>query len=359
VKILMITQDFAPARGGIQTYSVQLSTHLRALGHEVLVVAPGQATAPIEGVQRIPIRDPIFLGLFLLWKLPRILKQFTPDLILHMQWMVSLASIIHCSQKQITLVHGRELVKYPLFQPVMRWALNRQAMLIANSHAVKTLTSRYTSADVPIYVVHPGVDSGRFTPQNKDEIRLSHGIPWNATVILNITRQVVRKNTMSLLRAFNAIASQNQDLLLIIGGTGPASPQIQDAIRQSPYKDRIRYLGYVPEDQLVEWYNVADVFCMPVLDQEGDLEGFGIVFLEAAACGVPSIATKAGGIPDAVLDGETGILVVPSSLIQLEVALQRICGDHSYRKMLGQKALERARTNFSWNQVAQRIEALF
>jgi len=123
-------------------------------------------------------------------------------------------------------------------------------------------------------------------------------------------------------------------------------------------RDRLHLLGHVPTDTLPRWYNGCELFVMPNREVDGDTEGFGMVFLEAAACGRTAIAGLAGGTGDAVVDGETGLRIDGAELPALTAAIATLLEDARLRQQLATQALSRARRDFSWHSVAQKTVQL-
>jgi glycosyltransferase involved in cell wall biosynthesis len=132
--------------------------------------------------------------------------------------------------------------------------------------------------------------------------------------------------------------------------------RIAAEIERQGLQDHVRLLGALEGDALAGLFHRIDLFVMPCLDVPGDVEGFGIVFLEAALGGAPSVATRVGGIPDAVLDGETGLLVAPGDFEAMAAAIRRLIGDGALREQLATAAADRARMFFSWEAITQAYE---
>jgi phosphatidylinositol alpha-1,6-mannosyltransferase len=120
----------------------------------------------------------------------------------------------------------------------------------------------------------------------------------------------------------------------------------------------VHLLGHVPSEDLPRWYNACDVFAMPNRDINGDTEGFGMVYLEAAACGKPAIAGTAGGTGNAVIEGFTGLRVDGERLEDVAAAMERLLADQEYASNLGRQGYARAIADFSWEAVARKTEAL-
>jgi phosphatidylinositol alpha-1,6-mannosyltransferase len=183
-----------------------------------------------------------------------------------------------------------------------------------------------------------------------------HGLPVDATVVLGVSRLVPRTGFDVLLRASAALAPERPDLVVAIAGVG------RDADRQRRIAasggDPARFLGRVPDDDLPGLYGCADVFAMLCRNRWGGLEqeGFGIVFLEAAAAGVPAVAGESGGAAEAVANGETGWVVDPSTSVPATVAaLARLLDDDDRRRTMGAAARRRAEKEYAYDVLAARL----
>ena len=121
----------------------------------------------------------------------------------------------------------------------------------------------------------------------------------------------------------------------------------------------VRFLGAIPAEQLVELYNLADVFVLPGKDQSGDIEGFGLTLLEAAACERPVIAGRAGGMVDAVADGDTGLLVDPGNELELAAGIDRLLSSPELAQRLGRAGRKRVLQEWTWSRCAERLQAGF
>lgn len=356
MRVLIISQDYSPSRGGVQTYTEQLAIGLRSLSHKVLVLAPGIGRT--EAVWRFPIWNNSWFGIALFMCLPWVLYRFKPDKIIHMQWSTSLASSIYFSGKKICLVHGRELIRFPFMQRLVRWTLRKQDYWVANSKSVQKLALQFIGNSVANSVIYPGVNVQKYFPTDKREARFQLGLSNESFIVLNITRQVPRKNTHGLISAFNLLASDNDTIELYIGGTGSESEAIQELIQSSKHAERIHWMGEMSEAMLPLWYSAADLFVMPVQMIPGDVEGFGMVFLESAACGTPSLSTRIGGIPEAIEDGLTGVIIEPNQPEDLYQALQSLVSNRSYCLCLGDAAYHRAHQQFRWEICVRKYQKL-
>jgi phosphatidylinositol alpha-1,6-mannosyltransferase len=159
-----------------------------------------------------------------------------------------------------------------------------------------------------------------------------------------------------VIRALPRVIQKIPTAVYLVAGQGPEEPRLRVLARSLGIQDRVIFTGYVPEDQLVDHYNLADVYIMASreIEKEGDVEGFGITFLEAGACGLPVVGGRSGGIPDAILSEQTGLLVDPEDQGQIASTLVRILADESYARRLGYGGRKRVVETLQWRHTAER-----
>jgi phosphatidylinositol alpha-1,6-mannosyltransferase len=218
-------------------------------------------------------------------------------------------------------------------------------------------TERVARRALPMLVVPPGVDIERFRPIAADArpaARARLGLDPEAPLVVGVSRLVPRKGFDVLI---DAVAGLDGVHLVLAGSGRDAARLARRARRLGP---RVRLLGRVDDADLPRLYACADVFAMPCRERWGGLEaeGFGIVFLEAAACGVPVVAGRGGGAAEAVVDGETGSVVDPRSVAEVGAAIERMLGDAELRARLGAAARSRAENDFSYDALVARLAPL-
>jgi glycosyltransferase involved in cell wall biosynthesis len=196
-----------------------------------------------------------------------------------------------------------------------------------------------------------GVDSAAFEPQ-----RASRGAP----VVLHVARLVEKKGTAYLLDAFASIARKHVDATLVVIGAGPLRAKLERRAADLGVAARVRWLGAVAHAEVRDWLQRAAVLCLPSCTAaNGDAEGLPGVLLEAAASGVPVVATRHGGIPEAVEDGETGYLVRERDAVALAAALDALLASEPLRARFGEKARRVARERFDLHRQTRALEALY
>jgi phosphatidylinositol alpha-1,6-mannosyltransferase len=215
----------------------------------------------------------------------------------------------------------------------------------------------------PVEVVPPGVDVRRFRPlppQAKRSSRRRFGLPADGRLVVSVSRLVPRKGMDVLIDAIGLLRPSKPDLSLAIGGEGRDRRRLEGLIDRSGLRGAVHLLGRVPDDDLPLLDGAADVWAMLCRDRWLGLEqeGFGIVFLEAAACGVPQVAGRSGGAHEAVVDGETGLVVDdPSDPRAVARALHVLLEDEPMRHRFGRAARERAENDFDYDLLAGRLKS--
>ena len=213
--------------------------------------------------------------------------------------------------------------------------------------------------ELPITIVPCGVDPDKFRPlstQERDAAREHFGLPVDAELIVGLSRLVPRKGFDTAIRAAARLRRTRPDLLLVIAGSGRDSERLQRLAAELDAP--VRFLGRVPNDDLPLLYGCADIFTMLCRNRWGGLEqeGFGIVFVEAASCGVPQVAGDSGGAAEAVADGETGIVIAdPEDTQAVADAFARLLDDDELRRRMGQRSRERVLEEFAYDVLARRL----
>jgi phosphatidylinositol alpha-1,6-mannosyltransferase len=218
---------------------------------------------------------------------------------------------------------------------------------------------RAARRSLPVTVVPPGVDVDRFVPLADDERRAARrrlGLPDDGRLVVSLSRLVPRKGMDVLIEAAARLAGERPDLIVAIGGTGRDRKRLERLVARSGAP--VRFLGRVPDADMPALEATADVFAMLCRNRWAGLEqeGFGMVFLEAAAAGVPQVAGNSGGAAEAVEDGATGVVVDrPSDVAQVAAALARLLDDPERRVEMGRAARRRAVADLSHEVLADRL----
>jgi phosphatidyl-myo-inositol dimannoside synthase len=372
--ILLVTQDFPPEEGGIQTYLLEIARRFVARGHAVRVICPAvpggpsgirDESPPVAGLKDLArLRSPgsSFLWSRLLTYLPGYLRANpSVERVLYAQWQGAAGALLtpKAGRKEYCLVHGRELLTSvfgPLHGPLLRRAFARLDGAFPNSNEVLRLTKERARPVCPLRLVHPGVDPHAFFPVDAGFLRARYGL-GDAPVIVSLGRMVARKNLAGLIAALPEVRRAVPGTRLLLGGTGPERAALMERAAALGLAGDVLFPGRIADGEMAAHYSLADAFCLPSLASEKDVEGFGIVYLEAGACEVPVVGGRAGGVPDAVAEGETGLLVDPRSREELAHALIVLLSDRARGKAMGRRARERVLRDFTWDSCADRMLA--
>jgi phosphatidylinositol alpha-1,6-mannosyltransferase len=207
----------------------------------------------------------------------------------------------------------------------------------------------------------PGVDADRFQPdpQAREAMREELGLD-GAPVLLCLARLVPRKGQDLLIKAFPKVLGHVPDARLLIVGAGPCEKNLRKLAQECGVADRVIFVGRVPEEQLPAWYAMADVFAMPCRTRGWglDVEGLGIVFLEASAAGLPVIAGDSGGAPETVREGETGTVVSGRSVSAVADAAASLLSDPVLAGKMGTAGRAWVKESWGWDSSADTLSKL-
>jgi phosphatidyl-myo-inositol dimannoside synthase len=261
----------------------------------------------------------------------------------------------------VIYAHGEELTGWGAATKyrAMRFALRHADRIIANSEFTRQALLKMGVREERISTIFPGVDVSRFRPGLPTvDLRNRLGLANGTALLLSVGRLQRRKGFDMAIRCLPDLVAKGLDVHYAIIGIGDDREYLKALAAELMVEERVHFLGHVPMDELPRWYNACDLFVLANRDVGGDTEGFGMVFIEAAACGKATIAGLAGGTGSAVLDGVTGLRVDGESLPALVGAIADILVDVKRREALGAAGQARARELLSWDAVAARTVAL-
>jgi phosphatidylinositol alpha-1,6-mannosyltransferase len=267
----------------------------------------------------------------------------------------------------VAYLHGEELADPLTSGRLRRYFCARQAEAIRHA-SLNIAASRYTAdraCALPgvtrerVLVMPGSVDLERFSPP-RDRTALRQHLRWEGRVVLlTIARLVPRKGIDQAIRALAGLQQVGQlppNWLYVIGGCGGQAGELQRLSEELGLAEWVRFIGFVPEEELPSYYGAADVFLQPNRDIKGNTEGFGIVFLEANACGTPVIGGIAGGTGDAIQDEVSGFRVDGNDVADISRAIARLVQNPDLRSRIGRSGLEWVRRHFDGGVAAARFE---
>jgi len=369
VTSLLATNDFPPKIGGIQTYLHELWRRLPADATTVFTTRHPEAAAwdasqPFR-VERA--RQGFLVPTRALARRVDALATEVDAEVVFLDPMLPLGKVgprlRHAPY--VVVAHGAEITVYgrvPGSAAVARRVLRGAAGVVVAGEYVAGMVARVAGRPVPTLAVPPGVDPARFAPVDedaRDATRARFGLDRDRPLVLGVSRLVPRKGFDVLIDAVAGL----DGVQVAIAGTGRDAARLARRVRRRGNEElgsRVHLLGRVSDADLPALYGSADVFAMLCRERWGGLEaeGFGIVFLEAAACGVPAIAGRSGGAHEAVVDGETGLVVDPRDVGVVRDAIADLLADDGARHRMGHAALVRARSEFSYDTLAARLAPL-
>lgn len=364
-KTLIITLEYPPQIGGIATYVEQYARSLPS--DQMIVLAPSHTDAvawdsaqPYQ-VVRSPLlfRGPIWPKWFRLLFVVRGLVRKHGIEQIHVHHLLPVGYVTYLLKKTCTyaiFLHGTDLVRLEGKRWKTYWArkvVRHAVRIIVNStslrdRAVQTFSD---SAD-RVHLVYPCPDhaltvapSAEVLQQLRAQLGLEH-----RQVILTVSRFDDGKGIPQMVKAVAQLVPQHPNMVWILIGDGKKKPLVLDLIQKYRLQNIVRYLGALPHAALHPYYYLADVFALLTHpDSARKDEGFGIVFLEAAAAGIPAVAGNSGGTKEAVIHLETGLVVNPYNDMEVTGALSRLLRDEPLRRSLGDAAKARVLTTFTWD----------
>ncbi|MGW5969117.1 glycosyltransferase family 4 protein [Streptomyces sp. NPDC055186] len=377
-KTLIVTNDFPPRPGGIQAFLHNMALRLDP---ERLVVHASTwkhtregalATAAFDAEQPFTV---VRARTTMLLPTPRATRRAVALLREHgctSVWFGAAAPLGLMApalrragaERIVATTHGHEAGWAQL--PAARQLLRR----IGESTDTITYLGEYTRSRIAgaltpgaaarMVQLPPGVDEKTFHPgSGGDEVRARLGLT-DRPVVVCVSRLVPRKGQDTLIRAMPAILAAEPDAVLLIVGGGPYEKDLRRLARDTGVAGSVRFTGAVPWSELPAHYGAGDVFAMPCRTRRGglDVEGLGIVYLEASATGLPVVAGDSGGAPDAVLDGETGWVVRGDTPAESADRIITLLADPGLRRRMGERGREWVEEKWRWDLLAESLKNL-
>lgn len=369
MKIWLLAENWSPRWGGIENYLEHVARELGEAGNEVTVIAPvfarRMADSPVIDVGKNvavarrrffwPIIKPTWLPLFFsLWRLA---ARERPDVILCGKGLFEgLIGYYFLKQRQIPYVvftYAMEIVSWSAARGARRKlkrVLGAAHRVVCINEEVKNILVSLGAAPEKIRKITPGVDVRflRAVEPSVIEATVRH-LGLRQPYILTLGRLVERKGFDTLIEAFSRLDQTKYALLkLVIVGDGPDRARLEKIVADNYMQTSVVFLGVVDNSYLAALYAGAELFAMLPRDVAGDIEGFGIVYLEAGAQGVAVLGTVSGGVTEAVVDDLTGRLVAPNNVEASARMLTTLLSDASLRGRLGRAARQRIESEFQW-----------
>jgi len=367
--IIISTQCFYPKIGGIEALMTGMAEAMAKSGKEVLVLADG-IIDKTDSLKNYKIKR------FNAWKPIR--RTSKANYIKNICKIKSVEAIYADSWKSAeylkgvkvpvnVLAHGTEIQKnlnsWNFYkrnkQTRISNSYNNADKIAANSNYTKELLIESLSIDSKkIRVIHPGIDVYDKFIQKNTINRVKDIIGNSSPVIVTLARLEERKGHRIVLSAISSLISKYPDLLYIIAGDGPSKSSIQEHVKKLGLENNIYFLGWITEPEKSVILRNSDLFVMtPHLDKES-VEGFGMVFIDAAFHGLATLGSDTGGISDAIIDGKTGMIAKTSNLEDIASKIDDLLSNKEKRVSLGKSGLENAIEKFTWNRKVEEYLSL-
>ncbi len=365
---LLVTNDFPPKTGGIQVYLYELWRRLEPGRAVVLTASSHRDAALFDASSEVVVERVASSTLFLptpraLSAIESAIERHQPDLVLlDPAWPLGLLGP-HLSRPYGVVLHGAEVAipaRLPIVASSLRHVLRHAQVAVCAGEYPESEARRNAAEWMPPTLhVPPGVDTRRFSPLDaslRDTVRQRLGLSPSATLVSSYSRLVPRKGMDTLIRASVVLARQFPDLQVAIGGSGRDRSRLERLATRLGAP--IVFLGRVADEELSPWLGASDLMVMACRSRWAGLEqeGFGIVFLEAAASGVAQVAGRSGGSHEAVRHGLSGLVVSsPRRPAALVGALAQVLGDDERPGQFARNARAIAVDQFDWRVLAARL----
>jgi len=371
---ILVTNDFPPKVGGIQAYLWELWRRMDPESYVVLTASSDSRASEFDAeaaaagirVERVPARVllPTPATVAAVRQAARrygarlaVLDPALPLGLVGLQLAIPYAVVLHGAE---VAVPGR----LPAARSTLAHVLAHACLAVCAGGYPEAEARRVAGPRMPpVVTVPPGVDTERFRPlgaESRQEARRRFGLPIHSPLVTSVSRLVPRKGIDTLITAAAALVPSFPELTVAVGGAGRDRDRLHRMVARTGAP--VRFLGRIEEADLASFYAAGDVFVMPCRNRWFGLEqeGFGIVFLEAAAAAVPQVAGRSGGAHEAVADGQTGFVVDnPSDGAAVALAIRRLLCDDAGRQRMGEEARRRVVASADYCQLARRLaEAL-
>jgi phosphatidylinositol alpha-1,6-mannosyltransferase len=396
MKLLMLTENWPPQVGGIENYLWHIAHFLALNGHEISVIAPkvgremrvNKNEAEVKGQRDNSWSNVNFQKGTGSKEVKVIKKRFYGHLLRPRWWgLYRRISKLAGKERYDAVLCGKGLFEgmvgyllkrkwgmpYAIFTYGMEieswkksWRENRKLYKVSQEASIVFCINDLTKDSLvslgidekKIIKAWPGVDQAMFKHiAEEDILGVLKKYEIRRPYIISVGRLIERKGFDVLIESFAKLdQTQFGNAQLVIVGDGPQLAELQNSVERELIDSSVLFLPEVPNEDLPALYAGAMLFAMTPRDLAGDIEGFGLVYLEAAAQGTPAVGTRTGGVPEAVIDGGTGILVEPEEIGAIKTAMAKIIMDNKFRAKLSVAAKNRVIQEFSWSERIKVIE---
>ena len=372
-KILLVTNDLGPRAGGIESFVLGLLERVEK--NSVVILTSMQKNYKefdrelFDKYGAIVIRDRSKI----LLPTPRVAGKAAKILAEHQSttvWFGAAAPLALMAKRLrktgakniVALTHGHEVwwAKLPIFRSAIAKISRDVDSLTYLGEFTKNAMLPVIAEPSKLVKIAPGIDVDHFSPSEVDIKLVEKYRLENRRVIVSVGRLVHRKGQDKLIEAMPAILKSYPDTVLLLVGLGPIKSMLEKLIRHHGLENNVVFTGRVQFKDLPKYIQLGEIFAMPSRDRFFGLEveGLGIVYLEASACGVPVIVGRSGGAPDAVIENETGLMVDGRKPNEIADAVCKLLSDKKLAKLMGENGRNWVVENWRWEIWSNKFNAL-
>src|SRR3989344_2279099 len=385
-KTLLITLDFPPNFGGVAAYYYHFCRNLPP--DKIVVLAPEQIGAKnFDRLNRFPVIRKKILKQFpqtwpkgmagvlklaatikwlsLIKSINQIIKSHQVEQIIAGQVLpigtLALLNFRRRKMPYLIFAHGLDILlpqKYLRKKTLLKKILNQAKTVVANSHFTKDEVIKLGVSSEKIIVVNPcpAIMPEMAAEPRMNQLRKELDLN-NKKILLTVGRLVERKGHDFVIKSLPKIIKAAPNVFYLIVGDGPERQRLQTLVNELSLADYVKFVGRASENDLACFYSLCDIFIMPARElANGDVEGFGIVYLEANLFGKPVIGGRSGGVGEAIIGGKTGLLGNPLNQVEITKAAIHLFTDDAYAQRLGLQGLERVSNEFDWPSQVEKIK---
>lgn len=374
MNILILNDDFPPTKGGIAVFLSELSTGLVKKGNAVTVLVKEMPDfEEYDERQSYPvIRYSIsrrLNSLRICWQLFRQIMRVKPDIlfmggvlatrglpVLPFRWFLRIPYVVLCHDGNLGIAKASILNKISVYT-----LMKNAKLILANSGYTRRLLIERGFSNEKIRILTPGIDINFFSPLSDEaiikQIRSKYGAD-GVPLLVNVGRLVPKKNQKGIIRAIAKLRNQKVPVKCIIAGDGPERENLENIIEELEIGKHISLIGPVSRKIVRELFQAADIVILPSIIHDGNYESFGIVAIEASACGKPVIIGSKGGQGDTVIPDKTGIIVDAEDYNNIAKAITYLIDRRDIGNRMGKAGRRHVVENFSWDKIAERAANL-
>ncbi len=366
MRLLLVCTEFPPGPGGIGTHAWQIARGLDQLGWDVAVLTPQDYAAESE-IQAFNRDQPFQIrrlqdvsgaprkAIYRLKSLRQSIRDWQPLIVLasggRASWLTAWATL-RCSIPWASVGHGTEFAPCSSWErAITRWAYSRADGLVAVSNYSRRRLIELGIQPGFLKVIHNGADPSVFYPLKQDKIqryKRSLNLP-RAPILLTVGNVTERKGQDIVIQALPEVLREFPGTQYLVAGLPTLAMELRELSNRLGISDNVRFLGRVEPAELVLLYNACDVFVLTSRHtSSGDFEGYGIAVVEAALCGKPAVGTENSGLAEAMVDGQTGLLVPEDDPPSVAGAILTLLRSREMRGRLGEAARRRALKEQTW-----------